>query len=58
MLVELVTVSVWLPGTAPAFEVKAGGETGATIAGSDVSVSVTVTGMPAPPAGVTVIVPV
>ena len=57
VLVELVTVSVWLPGTAPAFEVKAGGEAGGTMEGSDVSVSVTVTGMPTPPAGVTVMVP-
>jgi hypothetical protein len=58
VLVELVTVSVWLLGTAPAFEVKAGGETGGTMEGSDVNVSVTVTGMAAPPSGVTVIVPV
>ena len=57
VLVELVTVSVWLIGTAPALEAKAGGETGGTIEGSDDNVSVTVTGMPVPPAGVTVIVP-
>jgi hypothetical protein len=57
VLEELVTVRVWLLGTAPALEVKTGGETGGTIEGSDDSVSVTVTGMPAPPLGVTVIVP-